>query len=117
MRFVFGQRPESAPKALQPEVNPSGSEYPNSKVLGPNIHTLSGFWSLKPCYYFDYLGTWTLRVACPHKGLFVGACLVPGLYLKDDMTLKSRGPIPLYYEASMVYESSNLLGFIASQDI
>ena len=38
----------------------------------------------------------------------------PGLYLKDDMTLKSRGPIPLYYEASMVYESSNLLGFIAS---
>ena len=37
---------------------PRGSEYPNSKVSGPNIHTLKGFWNLKPYY----LGTWTLRV-------------------------------------------------------
>ena len=40
------------------EVLPRGSEYPNSKVLGPKIHTLNGFWTLKPYY----LGTWTLRV-------------------------------------------------------
>ena len=37
--------------------NPKGSEFPNSKVLGPKIHTLNGFWTLKPYY----LGTWTLR--------------------------------------------------------
>ena len=40
------------------ERSPRGSEYPNSKVLGPKIHTLNGFWTLKPYY----LGTWTLRV-------------------------------------------------------
>ena len=28
------------------------------KVFGPKIHTLNGFWTLKPYY----LGTWTLRV-------------------------------------------------------
>ena len=39
--------------------NPRGSEYPNSKVLGPKIHTLNGFWTLKPYY----LGTWTLRAS------------------------------------------------------
>ena len=38
---------------------PRGSEYPNSKVLSPKIHTLSGFWTLKP----QYLGTWTLRAS------------------------------------------------------
>ena len=38
-----------------------GSEYPNSKVLGPKIHTLNGFWTLKPYY----LGTWTLRETSP----------------------------------------------------
>ena len=26
---------------------PRGSEYPNSKVLGPKIHTLNGFWGLE----------------------------------------------------------------------
>ena len=36
---------------------PRGSEYPNSTVLGPEIHTLNGFWTLKPYY----VGTWTLR--------------------------------------------------------
>ena len=36
---------------------PRGSEYPNSTVLGPQVHTLNGFWTLKPYY----LGTWTLR--------------------------------------------------------
>ena len=35
---------------------PRGSKYPNSRVLGPKIHTLNGFWTLKPYY----LGTWTL---------------------------------------------------------
>ena len=35
---------------------PRGSEYPTSMVLGPKIHTLNGFWTLKPYY----LGTWTL---------------------------------------------------------
>ena len=34
-----------------------GSKYPNSRVLGAKIHTLNGFWTLKPYY----LGTWTLR--------------------------------------------------------
>ena len=38
--------------------SPRGSEYPNSKVSGPQIHTLKGFWTLKPYY----LGTWTLKV-------------------------------------------------------
>ena len=33
-----------------------GSKYPNSRVLGPKVHTLNGFWTLKPYY----LGTWTL---------------------------------------------------------
>ena len=37
---------------------PRGSKYPNSRVLGPKIHTLNGFWTLKPYY----LGTWTLWV-------------------------------------------------------
>ena len=32
-------------------------KYPNSRVLGPKVHTLNGFWTLKPYY----LGTWTLR--------------------------------------------------------
>ena len=32
-------------------------EDPNSEVLGFKIHTLSGFWTLKPYY----LGSWTLR--------------------------------------------------------
>ena len=36
---------------------PRGSKYPNSRVSGPKIHTLNGFWTLKPYY----LGTWTLR--------------------------------------------------------
>ena len=36
---------------------PKGSKYPNSRVLGPKIHALNGFWTLKPYY----LGTWTLR--------------------------------------------------------
>ena len=36
---------------------PRGSKYPNSRVLGPKVHTLNGFWTLKPYY----LGTWTLR--------------------------------------------------------
>ena len=40
---------------------PRGSEYPNSKVSGPKIHTLNGFWTLKP-YYF---GTWTLSSIAP----------------------------------------------------
>ena len=31
-----------------------GSEYPNSRVFGPKIHTLSGFWTLKPLL-FGYL--------------------------------------------------------------
>ena len=44
---------------------PRGSEYPNSKVLGPKIYTLNGFWTLKPYY----LGTRTLRVRV--KGLRV----------------------------------------------
>ena len=35
-----------------------GSEFPNSRVSGPQIHTLNGFGTLKPYY----LGTWTLRV-------------------------------------------------------
>ena len=38
---------------------PRGSKYPNSRVPGPKIHTLSGFWTLK----HNYLGTWTLRVS------------------------------------------------------
>ena len=38
---------------------PRGSKYPNSRVPGPKIHTLNGFWTLK--HY--YLGTWTLRVS------------------------------------------------------
>ena len=42
---------------------PRGSEYPNSRVLGPKIHTLNGFWTLKPYY----LGTWTLRVIEPRN--------------------------------------------------
>ena len=49
---------------------PRGSEYPNSRVSGPKIHTLNGFWTLKPYY----LGTWTLRVKgfdC-FKGSFKG---------------------------------------------
>ena len=47
---------------------PGGSEYPNRKDLnlGPQIHTLNGFRTLKP----HYLGTWTLRVlSFQHKGL------------------------------------------------
>ena len=35
--------------------SPRGSEYPNSKALGPQIQTLNGFGALKPYY----LGTWT----------------------------------------------------------
>ena len=35
---------------------PRRSKYPNSRVLGPKLHTLNGFGSLKPYY----LGTWTL---------------------------------------------------------
>ena len=38
-------------------IKPRGSEYPNSRVSGLKIHTLNGFWTLKPYY----LGTWTLR--------------------------------------------------------
>ena len=40
---------------------PRGSKYPNSRVLGPKVHTLNGFWTLKPYH----LGTWTLRVLYP----------------------------------------------------
>ena len=50
--------------------SPRGSEYPNSRVLGPQIHTLNGFWTLKPYY----LGTWTLRVLLMHL-LSSRACL------------------------------------------
>ena len=37
-------------------------------------------------------------------------------HLKDEMTLKSRGPIPLYMNPDpyMVYEPQNLFGFISS---
>ena len=46
---------------------PRGSKYPNSRVLGPKVHTLNGFWTLKPYY----LGTWTLwaiqSARKPHK--------------------------------------------------
>ena len=35
-------------------LEPRGSEYPNSKVLGPKIHTLNGFWTLKTLL-FGYL--------------------------------------------------------------
>ena len=45
--------------------SPRGSEYPNSKVLGPKIHILSGFWTLKPYC----LSTWTLRVWFGLEGL------------------------------------------------
>ena len=38
---------------------PRGTKYPNSRGLDPKIHTLSGFWTLKPYY----LGTWTLRAS------------------------------------------------------
>ena len=34
-----------------------GSEYPNRKVVGHQIHILNGCWTLKP----DYFRTWTLR--------------------------------------------------------
>ena len=39
------------------ERKPRGSKHPNSRVLGPKIHTLNACWTLKPYY----LGTWTLR--------------------------------------------------------
>ena len=42
---------------------PRGSKYRNSRVLGSKIHTLNGFWTLKP----HYLGTWTLRVLDVNK--------------------------------------------------
>ena len=29
---------------------PRGSEYPNSKVLAPKIHTPKGYWTLRPYY-------------------------------------------------------------------
>ena len=29
-------------------VSPRESEYPDSKVIGPKIHALNGFWALKP---------------------------------------------------------------------
>ena len=35
---------------LKPGLSELRSEYPNSRVLGPKIHTLSGFWTLKPYY-------------------------------------------------------------------
>ena len=35
---------------------PRGSKYLNTRILGPQIHTLNGFWTLKPYH----LGTWTL---------------------------------------------------------
>ena len=38
------------------KIHPRGSKYPNSRVSAPQIHTLNGFWTLKPYY----LGTWTL---------------------------------------------------------
>ena len=38
-------------------LEPRGSEYPNNKASGPQIHTLNGFGTLKPYS----LGTWTLR--------------------------------------------------------
>ena len=38
---------------------PEGPSTQTGKVLGPKIHTLNGFWSLKPYFW----GTWTLR-AC-----------------------------------------------------
>ena len=44
-------------RALNPKALPRGSKYPNSRVPGPKIHTLNGFWTLEPYY----LGTWTLR--------------------------------------------------------
>ena len=37
---------------------PTGSKYPNSRVLGPKIHILKGCGTMKPYY----LGTWTLRI-------------------------------------------------------
>ena len=39
---------ERTPDLQEPK--PRGSEYPNSTVLGPQIHTLNGFWTLKPYY-------------------------------------------------------------------
>ena len=50
-----------------------GSEYPNSRVLGPKIHALNGFGALKPYY----LGTWILRVRV--QGLRFRALGVRGL--------------------------------------
>ena len=44
-------------KFLLPKPLPRESKCPNSRFLGPKIHTLSGFWTVKP----HYLGTWTLR--------------------------------------------------------
>ena len=50
---------------------PRGSKYPSSRVLGSKIHTLNGFWSLKPYY----LGTWTLWVKVALKGSLEGFML------------------------------------------
>ena len=49
---------DSSTKEAKPEafelILPRGSEYPSSKVVGPQIHALIGFWTLKP-YYLDPL--------------------------------------------------------------
>ena len=54
---VDGLLPRLALLRLMDKI-PRGSRYPNSSVSGPKIHTLNGFWTLKPYY----LGTWTLKV-------------------------------------------------------
>ena len=54
---------------------PRWSEYPNSRVLGPKIHTLNGFWTLKPYY----LGTWTLWVNNPYTSVLEVPLSVKGL--------------------------------------
>ena len=77
---------------------PRGSKYPNSRVLGPKIHTLNGCWSLKPYY----LGTWTLSgffrvyrfglgyvdnaVLCVRGWAFVSVGLRSLLFLRSDGT-------------------------------
>ena len=66
---ILGRNPANPrPRSINPTLStlrrhttailrPSGSEYPNSRVLGPKLHTLNGFWALKPYY----LGTWTVE--------------------------------------------------------
>ena len=50
--------PRREPRRLRSALHkPRGSKYPNSRGLGPKIHTLNGFCNLKPYY----LGVWTLR--------------------------------------------------------